>query len=75
MLHLKELISINLLLITSGLQKSIYIKNKLLKKFINKKDPHSNAIFHEQYKTYRNVLSTLMKQSKQNHDTKYFENN
>ena len=32
--------------ITSGIQKSIYIKNKLLKKFINKKDPQSKAIFH-----------------------------
>ena len=61
--------------ITSGIQKSIYIKNKLLKKFINKKDPQSKAIFHEQYKTYRNLLSTLMKQSKQNYYTKYFENN
>ena len=61
--------------ITSGIQKSIYIKNKLLKKFINKKDPQSKAIFHEQYKTYRNLLSTLMKQSKQIYYTKYFENN
>ena len=61
--------------ITFGIQKSIYIKNKLLKKFINKKDLQSKAIFHEQYKTYRNLLSTLMKQSKQNYYTKYFENN
>ena len=56
--------------ITSGIQKSIYIKNKLLEKFINKKDPQSKAIFGEQYKTYRNLLSTLMKQSKQNYYTK-----
>ena len=81
MLHLKKLISIyklrfkNKPWITSGIQKSIYIKNKLLKKFINKKDPQSKAVFHEQYKTYRNLLSTLMKQSKQNYYTKYFENN
>ena len=61
--------------ITSGIQKSIYIKNKLLKKFINKKDPQTKAIFHEQYKTYRNLLSTLMKQSKQIYCTKFFENN
>ena len=61
--------------ITSGIQKSIYIKNKLLKKFINKKDPQTKAIFHKQYKTYRNLLSTLMKQSKQIYYTKYFENN
>ena len=37
--------------ITSGIQKSIYIKNKLLKKFINKKDPQIKAVFHEQYET------------------------
>ena len=61
--------------ITSGIQKSIYIKNKLLKKFINKKDPQTKAIFHEQYKTYRNLLSTLMKQSNQIYCTKFFENN
>ena len=61
--------------ITSGIQKSIYIKNKLLKKFINKKDPQTKAIFHEQYKTYRNLLSTLMKQSKQIYCTKFFQNN
>ena len=36
--------------ITSGIQKSVYIKNKLLKKLINKKDPQSKVIFHEQYK-------------------------
>ena len=61
--------------ITSGIQKAVYIKNKLLKKIINKEDPQSKAIFHEHYKTYRNLLSTLMKQSKQIYYTKYFENN
>ena len=42
---------------------------------MNKKDPQIKAVFHEQYKTYRNLLSTLMKQSKQIYYTKYFENN
>ena len=51
------------------------LKNKLLKKFINKKDPQIKVVFHEQYKTYRNLLSALMKQSKQIYYTKYFENN
>ena len=58
--------------ITSGIQKSIYIENKLLKKFINKKDPQTKVTFYEQYKTYRNLLSTLMKQRKQTYYTKYF---
>ena len=51
------------------------MKNKLLKKFINKKDPQIKAVFHEQYRTYKNLLSKLMKQSKQIYYTKYFENN
>ena len=36
---------------------------------------HKKAVSHEQYKTYRNILSILMKQSKQIYYTKYFENN
>ena len=37
-----------------GIKKSISMKNKLLKKFISKKDPEKMAEFHEKYKTYRN---------------------
>ena len=44
--------------ITFGIQKSISIKNKLLKKFI-KKDPQIKAECHEKYKIYGNLLSTL----------------
>ena len=36
--------------ITFGIQKSISVKNKLLKKFINKKDPQIKAECHEKYK-------------------------
>ena len=52
--------------------KSISVKNKLLKKFINKKDPQIKAECHEKY---RNLLSTLLKESKQIYYTKYFESN
>ena len=52
-------------LITLGLQKSISAKNKLLKNLINKKDPILKEEFHTNYKKYRNLLSTLMKKSKQ----------
>ena len=38
-------------------------------------DPQIKAEFHEKYKTYRNLLSTLMKESKQIYYTKYFECN
>ena len=61
--------------ITFGIQKSIFIKKKLLKKFNNKKDPQIKTEFHEKYKTYRSLLSTLMKESKQIYYTKYSESN
>ena len=47
--------------ITLGLQKSISVKKKLLTNFINKKDPVLKEEFHTNYKTYRNLFSTLMK--------------
>ena len=58
-----------------GLQKSISVKNKLLTNFINKKDPILKEEFHTNYKKYRNLLSTLMKKSKQAYYDKYFERN
>ena len=61
--------------ITLGLQKSISVKNKLFTNFINKKDPVLKEEFHTKYKKYRNLLSTLMKKSKQAYYDKYFERN
>ena len=61
--------------ITWGLQKSIFVKNKLLTNFINKKDSILKEEFHTNYKKYRNLLSTLMKKSKQAYYDKYFERN
>ena len=61
--------------ITLGLQKSISVKNKLLANFINKKDPILKEEFNINYKKYRNLLSTLMKKSKQAYYDKYFERN
>ena len=51
--------------ITLGLQKSISVKNKLLTNFINRKDPVLKEECHTNYRKYRNLLSTLMKKSKQ----------
>ena len=59
--------------ITIALQKSISEKNKLLKNFINKKDPMRKEEFHTNYKKYRSLLFTLMKESKQVYYDKYFE--
>ena len=52
--------------ITLGL---ISVKN------INKKDPILKEEFYTNYKKYRNLLSTLMKKSKQAYYDKYFERN
>ena len=49
-----------------GIPKSISVKNKLLKKLINKKDPQIKA---------ECLLSILLKESKQIYYTEYFESN
>ena len=61
---LKELNKYNLKLksnlwITLGLQKSTSVKNKLLKNYINKRDPILKEEFHTKYKIYRSLLSGL----------------
>ena len=61
--------------ITLGLQVSIFVKNKFLTNFINKNDPILKEEFHTNYKKCRNLLSTLMKKSKQANYDKYFEKN
>ena len=61
--------------ITTGLQKSISVKNKLLSGFIKKKELTIKAELHLKYKNLRNLISTLLKRSKQNYYKKYFESN
>ena len=61
--------------ITTGLQKSISVKNKFLTNFIKKKDPAKKAELHLQYKNHRNLLSTLLKKSRENDYKKCFESN
>ena len=53
--------------ITAALQKSISIKNSLFKKYIRLKSPVKKNEVHQQYKYYRNRLSTSMKKSKKNY--------
>ena len=50
--------------ITSGLQKSIVIKNKLFGKFIKSTNSIIQKKLHNDYKSYRNMISTLLKRSK-----------
>ena len=58
-----------------GLQKSISVKNNILKNFINKKEPVLKAECHTDYKKYRNLLSPLLKKNKPAYYDKYFERN
>ena len=61
--------------ITPALQKSISIKNNLLIKFITIKDPQIKERYHKEYKDYRNLLSTILKQSKASYLSHYSESN
>ena len=72
-LHLNILSSV--FFSTSGLQRSIAIKNKLSDKFIKSTNPIIKEKLHNDYKSYRNMISTLLKQSKKNYYDKYFKDN
>ena len=54
---------------------AISIKNALFKRYIKLKSPVKKIEVHQQYKYYRNLLSTLMKKSKQNYYERFFRNN
>ena len=59
--------------ITKGIQNAIAKKNSLFKKYIKCVNSNKN-IFHQEYKTYWNCLSTLTKQSKKSYYNNYFRN-
>ena len=61
--------------ITLALRKSISIKNNLEKKFITAKDSQVKEMYHNEYKDYKNMLSTILKQSETNYYNHYFETN
>ena len=61
--------------ITPAFQKPIFIKNNIFKNYIKTKDITQKNELHNKYKIYRNLISTLMKGSKQNYYSKYFESN
>ena len=52
--------------INPALQKSISIKNKMFKNYIKINNISQKNEFHNSYKIYRNLISALMKRSKQN---------
>ena len=51
------------------------MKNKIVKNYIKKKDITQKNELHHNYRIYRNIISTLMKRSKQNYYSNYFESN
>ena len=53
--------------------KSIMIKNKLFGKFTRSTNSIIKEKLHNDYKSYRNMISTLLKQSKKNYYDKYFK--
>ena len=46
--------------ITTGIAHSTKIKNKLYKSFCKEKDPHKKGNYERKFKTYHNLLSTLL---------------
>ena len=61
--------------INSGLQKSTVIKNKLFGKFIKSTNSIIKEKLHNDYKKYRNMILTLIKQNKKDYYDKYFKDN
>ena len=61
--------------ITPALQKSLTVKNSLLKKFINRNDSQTKEYLHTRYKEYKNLLSILLKRSRTNYYNHYFDIN
>ena len=61
--------------INSGLQKPTVIKNKLFGKFIKSANSIIKEKLHNDYKKYRNMILTLIKQNKKDYYDKYFKDN
>ena len=58
-----------------GIQNTMQKENRLFKKFINCKNPNTKTQHHNEYKQYRNWLSTFIKESKQKYFNNCFQNN
>ena len=60
---------------TLALQKYIFIKNNLLKKLITTNDPQVKERYHKEYKYYKNLVSTTLKQNKTDYCNHYLGSN
>ena len=61
--------------ITQGLQNTIKKKNSIYSKFVKCKNKIMKEFHHNNYKNYRNLLSTLLKRAKQKYFTDFFNEN
>ena len=61
--------------VTKGILRSMSIRDKLLKKFINAKDQANKTRFQEKYKIYRNMITNLLRASKTLHYKNFFNLN
>ena len=61
--------------ITPGLLKSMAKRDVFYRKFIKAKSPETKTRFSTLYKSYRNRIVELCRQSKSNHFTRYFNRN
>ena len=59
--------------IAPGLAYPIKIKNKVYKSFCKEKDPHRKENYKRQFKTYHNVISTLLRETKESYYKQYFK--
>ena len=51
------------------------MQSMLFGKFIKRTDLITKEKLHNDYKSYRNIISTLLEQSKQNYHDRYFKDN
>ena len=61
--------------ITTGLLNAIQKRNSLYKSYIKEKNPQIKTNLHEQYKTYRNLVTTLCRDRKNSYFKKFFSEN
>ena len=61
--------------ITQGLQNSIKKKNNIYSKFVKCKNQKLKEFYHNNYKTYRNLLLTLLERVKEKYFAKFFNEN
>ena len=74
-LNKKKLKFLTKSLITQGLQNSIKKKNNIYSKFVKCKNKIMKEFHHNNYKNYRNLLSTLLKRAKEEYFTNFFNEN